>query len=1072
MSKAQKRSAGTARGPGSKIKCDGGKPSCETCINNGRQSECSYGKEPPRRPRTEAHFQAMLKDNEILREYIRLLESVLEQCSKEHPGSKAHKYLESRPANLEEIPESPEEVVNEVVEEEEEGQDDNDVAKELCLPTQNLRLGEEGGLLLHGGTAPFRYISEPMPPRPSISRLWAVTENPAETYTLLVDGTDEGHFNPHFDWSRHLPTEVHLDRREHDKLLDLIFKFFTSWCLRLIPALFLRDMYRALSVPKNQTPPRLSHYSPMLHNALLALGTAFSDDPDIRDLKARMYFLEKAKGYMEDECSRPHLCVVNALSLIGSFHSSQGDPTLGYVFFGMSARVGQALGLGVDCSSWVQTGYITAEDQIDRNWVYWTTFCQDVCWSLYVGREYCIPSISKTVPIPFTDADFEDMEWAGDQPSSALDAKAFGFTCKLLVITKSIMDVVNALDGPGNRLMILDPKISEIDVALHDWDSKLPDELKNSSKMRQDPNPTLLQLHLTFEWSFILLHRPFFKRRSTRTVIRENTIEHAKICQRAADNTMLLLEAWKKHYTFRYASITLIQTIFAAGTIYLLSALQAVEGTRIAKSQLRQAMENTLLCIDYLKEIGSSWPCATTIAGILKNWMFATKPNIRQRIPDTLSPFSSGILPPKPAAGLAQISARSSEGNGEKGEKVPTKRKSRNLGPSARKRQRNSSVSEEVATSVEDRVSGHQRTESMGSVVPPPPAPSIAINTVPGSNGAVTIPQAIPRSPLSSQGLQLPTPPAAPSPLSSYSPKPDRPSPQPPRSSPFGGHSPSAVVNGLPHTRTSPPRHLQVRASSQHFVSMSPQPQPWPTLPENVGSSDTAMSDATLPVSVQEQIQSQSQSSNSSQGPAQSTPNSDPPPLPASGGDPNDPNGADSPDSFNHEVNLKALAKTSTLAPLFPHYHFWAPGAFNFQAPNPHTSPSTASGSTLPVGGITAAAAAAAEGATIGRPMSPNSYQLAMPNGQRLGEAPFLPFSMVLQDGVERDGDWDIGQEGDSGISALNELEFEFVRFGESGREGDVEMDGRGREGWEDLGGELREEEVQSWFGIVAGAES
>jgi hypothetical protein len=72
----------------------------------------------------------------------------------------------------------------------------------------------------------------------------------------------------------------------------------------------------------------------MLHNAILALGTAFSDDPAIRDLKSRMYFLEKAKTYQEDECSRPNLCVVNALSLIGSFHSSQGDPTLGYVVFG------------------------------------------------------------------------------------------------------------------------------------------------------------------------------------------------------------------------------------------------------------------------------------------------------------------------------------------------------------------------------------------------------------------------------------------------------------------------------------------------------------------------------------------------------------------------------------------------------------------------------------------------------------------------------------------------------------------------------------------------------------------
>lgn len=123
------------------------------------------------------------------------------------------------------------------------------------------------------------------------------------------------------------------------RVLDLVFKFFTSWCLRVVPTLFLRDMYRALSVPKNQPVPHQPHYSPMLHNAILALGTGFSDDPAIRNLKSRTYFLEKAKSYIEEECSKPRLCVVQALSLIGGFHSSQGDQTLGYVFFGDHDRL-------------------------------------------------------------------------------------------------------------------------------------------------------------------------------------------------------------------------------------------------------------------------------------------------------------------------------------------------------------------------------------------------------------------------------------------------------------------------------------------------------------------------------------------------------------------------------------------------------------------------------------------------------------------------------------------------------------------------------------------------------------
>jgi hypothetical protein len=159
------------------------------------------------------------------------------------------------------------------------------------------------------------------------------------------------HFVPDFDWSRHLPREVFMDRREHDKfvsiccntfyylflmgrLLDLLFKFFTSWGLRIVPPLFLRDMYRALSTPPSRSPPKTPHYSPMLHNALLALAMTFSDDPHIRDLNSRQFFARKAKSYWEAECQQPSISLMHALSILSSFHIALDDKTLGYVYFG------------------------------------------------------------------------------------------------------------------------------------------------------------------------------------------------------------------------------------------------------------------------------------------------------------------------------------------------------------------------------------------------------------------------------------------------------------------------------------------------------------------------------------------------------------------------------------------------------------------------------------------------------------------------------------------------------------------------------------------------------------------
>ncbi len=187
----------------------------------------------------------------------------------------------------------------------------------------------------------------------------------------------------------------------------------------MVPALFLRDMYRALSHPRSRTPPKTPHYSPMLHNSLIALALAFLDDPKFRDLKSRQYFAEKAKSFTEAECQKPNISVVQALSFLGSFHSSQGDQTLGYLYFGahrslepsyqtqsnviflltllgMSVRVAQAcrlyiypfifaanddllVGLNVDCTELVTSGLMEESDRLDRNWANWTIFGQVKC---------------------------------------------------------------------------------------------------------------------------------------------------------------------------------------------------------------------------------------------------------------------------------------------------------------------------------------------------------------------------------------------------------------------------------------------------------------------------------------------------------------------------------------------------------------------------------------------------------------------------------------------------------------------------------------------------------------------
>ncbi|KAF9026866.1 hypothetical protein BDZ89DRAFT_832235 [Hymenopellis radicata] len=602
-----------------RVKCDEAKPVCTSCQSSGREDECSYTAETARRPRTEAHYEAMRKHADALKCYVDLLESLLEKCRLEHGGvSDEHtSYLQFKPPDATGLLESDAIPHNE--EKEPSITDEDDITLELCVPARNLKL-HDSDLFFYGIAAPFRFQEVPVSPKTtSLSRFPKMMNTPR--HVLQLTDSDGNHYDPNFDWSRHLPDTVPLDRKEHDRIINLLFKFFTSWCLRIVPALFLRDMHVALSVPRHQTPPKTSHYSPMLHNALMALATAFSDDPKIRDYKSRKYFSDEAKRLWESECAKPNLAMVHALSLLGSFHSTNGEQTIGYVYFGMSTRLSQALGLSFDSSTWVQASLITHDDMVDRNWAYWTLFSQDVCWSLYVGRDFgvSLPS-ERNVPVPLIDKDYDESPWIYP-PSNKVSqpnclSRTFAATCGLLQIARHIMEIISSslnTHSTGTRIEVSDAVISRIDLQLHEWKSQLPPEVELTIHNRSSATPHKLMVHLTFWSVFILLHRPFFHRRKRDS----EAVAHVKLCKRACDNIMELVATWRSLYTLRYCPVTMMQTIFSAGTVFLLLANKASSGLRVAKKDLETFSAQAKLCIQYLNEIGKSWNSSTNIAEIL-----------------------------------------------------------------------------------------------------------------------------------------------------------------------------------------------------------------------------------------------------------------------------------------------------------------------------------------------------------------------------------------------------------------------------------------------------------------------
>lgn len=174
----------------------------------------------------------------------------------------------------------------------------------------------------HGPTSAYAHSSHapPISSSPMTSRLESFADRP-------------------HDYRLYLPRSVDLTQAQHSTILDRFFRFFASWGMRASPELFKQDMMRAVMLPPNTPPARFSHYSPFLHNIILSIALMWADEDHLSHADTRAVFAEQAERYLSAELARPTLATVQGLALKSSLHSTLGDHTSGWAYFGMAERV-------------------------------------------------------------------------------------------------------------------------------------------------------------------------------------------------------------------------------------------------------------------------------------------------------------------------------------------------------------------------------------------------------------------------------------------------------------------------------------------------------------------------------------------------------------------------------------------------------------------------------------------------------------------------------------------------------------------------------------------------------------
>ncbi len=112
---------------------------------------------------------------------------------------------------------------------------------------------------------------------------------------------------------------------------------------------------------------------------------------------------------------------------------------------GLQAHLILLVGLTVDCSEWVESGVIEESERIDRNWTGWTIFTSDVCWSLFVGRDFSVPLPDPIeFPMPCVDPELDNMlvAYGNLPPQPNYVTKTFEANCELFIIARSILDIM------------------------------------------------------------------------------------------------------------------------------------------------------------------------------------------------------------------------------------------------------------------------------------------------------------------------------------------------------------------------------------------------------------------------------------------------------------------------------------------------------------------------------------------------------------------------------------------------------------------------------------------------------
>lgn len=291
---------------------------------------------------------------------------------------------------------------------------------------------------------------------------------------------------------------------------------------------------------------RHRYCSPILINALLALGCRFSTQPMTRanpndPYSSGDHFFKESQRLFHQETDHHTLTTIQALGIMSIREASCGRDSESWYYAGQSIRLA------------IEMGLHRIQDEGDEDELavqaatFWGAFALDHAWSLATGslpqcscfphlppKPAIISDIEASLWVPYTD-DGAPLQRSCEQPSNVRSVyKCF---CELSELVHQSLYI---LHSPGRPLTARD--LLSIYTQYLNWYDRIPEVLR----LGHNFTPAVLFAHMYYHFAILLLFRPLIKLR-----IIGSKVSPRDVCSQAADAIQGLLKSYSQLYTLR-----------------------------------------------------------------------------------------------------------------------------------------------------------------------------------------------------------------------------------------------------------------------------------------------------------------------------------------------------------------------------------------------------------------------------------------------------------------------------------------------------------------------------------------